>query len=139
MSISVIQQYAVAAHVEDASGVLIPAGTAEFPNDPGLAAALQAKADASTGITGSSLSKFFAANPTIYAAGQYTGNTIFYNATYFSGLGSGTAMYTMFHESLDLAGFSDQQLESAFGIPASVVAARGSESITDTLEQHCGH
>lgn len=47
-------------------------------------------------------------------------------------------MYTMFHETFHLDGFSDAQLEADLGIPSTVVKVRGRTSITDQLMMTCG-
>jgi hypothetical protein len=77
--------------------------------------------------------------PVIHAAAQYTGNTIYYSALYFSQIGSGTAMYTMFHEALHLMGFDDNQLKGLFGITDGEWRAFGTDAITHKLEEKCGH
>jgi len=137
--LSAIQTIAAAAQVTDASTVITQAGAALFPNNPDYAAAQQARADADSATQNASIAQWFAAMPTIHAATQYNGNTIYYSALYFSQIGSGTAMYTMFHESLHLAGYDDQQLRALLGIADSEWKAWGSDAITHKLEEKCGH
>ena len=124
----------------EAHSVNTAAGAVLFPLDQALAAAQQGRSDAATGTTGSTLGQLASASPRTYAFGQYRGNTIFYNAQAFAinGLGSGYAMLTLFHETLRLAGFSDEQLRRAFGISQQVFNSHGSTSITDALIGRCG-
>jgi hypothetical protein len=111
-----------------------------FPDSPDLAKAQQARADLASGHSDTSVALFFATNPTTHAAAQFGGNTLFFNPTWFSQIGDALATYTMFHERLHLAGLGgDSHIEALMGIPADVIRVRGSESITDKLEQVCGH
>ena len=134
------QAKAVNTSLYDASLVNDTEGSALFPNSAELAAAEQARADASTGHSGTTVAQAFDASPTRLAQGQYGGSSIFYSASWFSTLGSGTALYTIFHEMLHLSAvFGDAQIEKAFGIPASDVKSLGSTSITYKLMEKCGH
>jgi RHS repeat-associated protein len=125
--------------VQNAAGITTAAGSTLFPNNPGLAAQQQAKANQVTGINGASLSEYAAASPFIYAWGQYTGDTVFINnAASWADWGNGWALYTMLHEMLHVEGFGDQGIEAAFGISPETVAAQGSVSITYKLLSECG-
>jgi hypothetical protein len=138
--IQTIQGLAASAQVQDMSSTMTPAGVTLFPNNPSLAAAEQARDDAATGIRGTTIDQLYLSMPgSLIALGQYMGNTIFYNPLLFSNMGNATAMFTMFHETLHLAGFSDAQLETDFGISPALVAERGSQSITDALIINCGN
>jgi hypothetical protein len=143
ITVQELQGLAAAANLVDATTVNTPAGAADFPNSPALAAAAQARYDAQTGIVGTTLAQLFNSNPLIAATGQYgggVGGTIFYGPIAFGsgGLGSAYQLYTMFHETFHLAGFSDVQLETDFGITPGMVKSRGSASITDALISKCG-
>jgi RHS repeat-associated protein len=133
-----VQDAANTANVVDASTVNTPTGTAAFPHDPTLAAAEQARDDAQTGISGTTIAQLFASKGTLYAMGQYNGNTVFYGQAFLT-FGTGYALYTMFHESLHLIGLSDRQLKTDFAISDAVWAAQGSLSITLALMAGCGH
>ncbi len=134
-----IQGAAGQADLINAATATTRVGATEFPGNPSLANAAQANANAVTGLANATLAQLFAANPLIQAVGQYKGNNIYYNAGAFAGMVSGMAWYTIFHELLHNLGFDDAQLESEFGVPASVVATQGSQSITFKLMAECGH
>jgi len=133
-----VQDAASTARVVDASTVNTPTGAAAFPNDPTLAAAEQARDDARTAISGTTIAQLFASSGRLYAMGQYNGNTVFYGQA-FATFGSGYALYTMFHEVLHLIGFSDQQLRTDFAISDAAWAAERSSAITTALMAGCGH
>jgi RHS repeat-associated protein len=138
LEISDVQGMAAGASVADASTVTTPAGVTLFPNDPALAAQQQSTADKSTGHAGTTLSQWFAANPLVRAATQFSGNTIYYNVNWWETIGSGMAVYTIFHETLHMFGMGDTFIETAFGISPTLVGQQGSQSITNKLMQECG-
>jgi RHS repeat-associated protein len=139
-ALQAVQALASQTTTMDVSTVNTAAGAAQFPNNPDLAALAQATANQKTGIAGASLAQLAAVSPNVYAYGQYSGNTVFYNATAFSNFGNGMALYIMLHEMLHVAGLGgDTQIEAAFGISAQTVQAQGSMSITYKLMAECGN
>jgi hypothetical protein len=131
-----IQLWATTVTVVDGTTVNTPVGSSSFPFDPERAASYQAEIDAKTGITGTTVAQFFAANGNVSALSAYKGNSIYVNSSFPSG--TGTAMFTIFHEVLHSMGYSDQALETAFGITPSLARDLGSRSITFALMGGCG-
>jgi len=130
-----LEALAAMAFVQDASTeTMIPSGKALFPGSPALAAAEQARDDATTGIRNSTIAQVFGASPLTHAVTQFNGNVTYYSAGYFSQIGTGLAIYIMFHESLHLAGQSDLGVENAWGLPTN----KGSDVITYKLMTECG-
>lgn len=136
LSVGDVQAKAADADIVDGTAVTTAWGSTLFPGDPANAAGNQARADAATGIMGTTMAQYLAVSPNIHAAGQYNGNTIFVNSTFTSGQALG--VYTIFHETLHLLGYGDQRLESLLGISDQLVRLMGSESITYRLMGGCG-
>jgi RHS repeat-associated protein len=136
-ALAAVQLIASGAKIADGSNTTDPVGVTAFPLDPDLAAKIQSTADVQSGIPNTPMSIVFLLNPRLMAMGQFDGDTIFVNPSAFLQSGSGMNLYTMFHESLHLAGFYDAQLEGLLGIPDSVVKSLGSTSITFKLMELC--
>jgi len=135
-SVASVQAKAADADIVDGTTISTPWGTTLFPGDPANAAANQAIADRATGIAGTTVAQYFAAAPNVMAAAQYNGNSIYANSS-FPG-GEAVGVYTIFHEALHLMGFSDQSLESLFGISPTMIQQTGTMSITYKLMEKCG-
>jgi RHS repeat-associated protein len=131
-----LQSLAASAVLVDASQDSAPVGASFFPNAPSLATAQQGRADAATGIPGTTVAQFFANSPFTHAAAQLGGNTIFYSQSWFAQNGTADATYTMFHEMLHIAGIGgDNQLQAMMGITVGAASV----NITTQLELVCGH
>ncbi len=97
-----------------------------------LQAQFQLTANRATLHGNSTIAQWLAADPGIMAISTLGGNSIFVNSTFPADLTLST--YTIFHEMLHSAGFNDQELESAWGIPNIKGNTTG---ITERLMEEC--
>ena len=124
--------------IVDPAGTSTPYGSTLFPNDADLAAQSQGAVDQQTGFTNTTVAQYFSSVPTIRAASQFGGESIFVNTTSFATTQSAFNLFTIFHEVLHHFSLGDDAIRQAFDIDAGTFATSGSESITVKLLAECG-
>jgi hypothetical protein len=130
-----VQELASSTNVVNAGTVNTAAGVTLFPNNPALAAVTQNNANVAAGVQGATLAQWSnsAAGQTTSAWGQFGGNTVFYTNSW-ANFGPAVALYSMLHEMLHIDGFSDGQIQAAFGITVQ----NDTTNITTKLMLECG-